>query len=212
MSPFSIGFQCVFFFFLLSTSTSRFPVRSFFTVLGLDLLDIIFSVEKGDCWSNFVFCNDSIMMNLGKSLYVTESESDKYLLDFLKEAMIGVCFSLVLCSTTHHRVQLVLGISQGGKPIRSGLDGDALPVYSYQERNSESGFSAWKFNSCQNSTLNTIDPQAPPSSTYKIKGLRIVPQIQIELYIREKKHTGDRAWQDQPIDRIGPNPTACQTK
>ena len=50
------------------------------------------------------------MMNLGKSLSV--SESDKYLLDFLnEEVMIGVYFSLVLCSTTHHGVQLVLGIS-----------------------------------------------------------------------------------------------------
>ena len=48
------------------------------------------------------------------------------------------------------------------------------------------GFSAVKFNSGQNSTLNTIDPQTPPSSTYKIKGLGIVPQMQIELYIREK--------------------------
>ena len=58
------------------------------------------------------------MMNLGKSLSVSELESDKYLLDFLKEeAMIGVCFSLVLCSTTHHGVQLVLGISQGGNPF-----------------------------------------------------------------------------------------------
>ena len=108
----------------------------------------------------------------------------------------------------------------GNKPrrkhIRPGWDGDTLPVYSYQERNSESllisGFSASKFNSGQNSTLNTIDPQPPPSSTYKIKGLGIVPQMQIEYYIREKKHTGARAWQDQPIDRIGPNPTARQTK
>ena len=62
----------------------------------------------------------------------------------------------------------------GRKPIRPSWDGDTLPVYSYQERNSESllisGFSAWKFNSGQNSTLNTIDPQPPPSSTYKIKG------------------------------------------
>ena len=58
------------------------------------------------------------MMNLGKSFSVSESESDKYLLDFLKEeAMIGVCFSLVLCSTIHCRVQLVLGISQGGNPF-----------------------------------------------------------------------------------------------
>ena len=101
--------------FLLSTSTSRFPVRSFCTVFGLDLLDIIFSIKKGDSWSNFVSCNDSIMMNLGKSLSVSDSESDKYLLDFLKEeAMIGVCFSLVHRSTTHREVQLLLGISQGG--------------------------------------------------------------------------------------------------
>ena len=58
------------------------------------------------------------MMNLGKSLSVSESESDKYLLDFLKEkAMIGIYFSLALCSTTHHGVQLVLGISQGGNPF-----------------------------------------------------------------------------------------------
>ena len=49
-----------------------------------------------------------------------------------------------------------------------------------------SGFSAIKFNSGQNSTLNTIDTQPPPSSTYKIKGLGIVLQMQIEYYIWEK--------------------------
>ena len=55
-------------------------------------------------------------MNLAKSLSIPES--DKYLLDFLKEeALIGVCFSLVLCSTTHCRVQLLLGIRQGGNPF-----------------------------------------------------------------------------------------------
>ena len=58
------------------------------------------------------------MMNLGKSLSLSESESDKYLLDFLKEeAMIGVYFSSVLCSTNHRGVQLLLGISQGGNPF-----------------------------------------------------------------------------------------------
>ena len=40
-------------FFLLSTSTSRFPVQNFSTVFVLDLLDIIFSIKKGDSWSNF---------------------------------------------------------------------------------------------------------------------------------------------------------------
>ena len=66
-----------------------------------------------------------------------------------------------------------------GKPIRLGWDRDTLP-----EQNSEplqiSGFSAIKFNSDQNSTLNTIDSQPPPSSTYKIKGLGIFPQMQIK--------------------------------
>ena len=37
--------------------------------------------------------------------------------------------------------------------------------------------------------------------------------MQIELYIGEKKkHVGAMAWQDQPIDRIGPYPSARQTK
>ena len=49
-----------------------------------------------------------------------------------------------------------------------------------------SGFNAVQINSCQNSALNTIVPQAP--AFYKIKGLGIVPQMQIELYIREKRN------------------------
>ena len=75
-----------FFFFLLSTSTSRFPVRSFFTVFGLELRDIIFSIKKRDSWSNFTSCNDSIMMNLGKSLSISELESDKYLFRFFERS------------------------------------------------------------------------------------------------------------------------------
>ena len=83
------------------------------------------------------------MMNLGKSLSVSESESDKYLLDFLKEeAMIGVYFSLILCSTTHRGVQLVLGISRGEmcdvdnekSERRETVDGIELPN---QEKKSE---------------------------------------------------------------------------
>ena len=63
-------------------------------------------------------------MNLRKSLSVSESESDKYLLDILKEeAMIGVFFSLVLCSTTHRGVQLVLGINQWGNLFALAVTG-----------------------------------------------------------------------------------------
>ena len=42
---------------------------------------------------------------------------------------VAVYFSLALPSTTHHRVQLVLGMNQGG-PIRLGWDRDTRPVYS----------------------------------------------------------------------------------
>ena len=100
--------------FLVSTSTSRFPFRNFFTFFSFDQLDIIFLIRKGDSWSNFIYCSYSIMMNLRKSLSVFESESDKCLLDFW---IICVYFSLLLCSTTHHGVQLVLGISQGRNPL-----------------------------------------------------------------------------------------------
>ena len=64
----------------------------------------------------------------------------------------------------HHspRIPTCVGNKPAGKPIHPGWDEDTLPVYSYQERNSEylliSGFSAWNFNRGQNSTLNTIDP------------------------------------------------------
>ena len=106
------------------------------------------------------------MMNLGKSLSVSELESDEYLFDFLKEeVMIGIYYSFILCFTTHHRVQLVLGLSQGEKPICPGWDGDTLPVYLYEEQNSEPlpifSFNATQFNSGQNSfALNTIDPKS----------------------------------------------------
>ena len=86
----------------------------------------------------------------------------------------------------HHplRSPTCVGNKPGGKPIHPGWDGDTLPVYSYQEQNSESllisGFSAWKFNSGFYSTLNTIDPQPLPFRTYKRKGLGIVLQMQIE--------------------------------
>ena len=63
----------------------------------------------------------SITMNLGKgdsALLSEEFNTEKFHLNFLFEkAIYIICFSLVLCSTTHHRVQLVLGMFQGGNPF-----------------------------------------------------------------------------------------------
>ena len=79
---------------------------------------MIFSIRWGDNWSNFISPKDSIIMNLVNSVSFSESESDKYLFDFLKEeAIIGVYFSLVPCSTTHHGVQLMLGMNLGENPF-----------------------------------------------------------------------------------------------
>ena len=65
---------------------------------------------------------DSMIMNLGKGASVSlpeESDSFKLRLNFLfeKEAISVIYFSLVFCSTTHHRVQFEKGINQGGNPF-----------------------------------------------------------------------------------------------
>ena len=151
--------------------------------------------RKGDSWSNFISCSDSKMINLGKSLSVSESESDRYLLDFLKEeVMICVYFSLVICSTTHHGVQLVLGISRGrGGPIRPGWNRNTLPVYSYQEWNSEPlpifGFNAIQFNSGQNSLLKTQLTHSIISlpALIKIKGLGLFCKCRLNSTLERKE-------------------------
>ena len=65
---------------------------------------------------------DSIARNLGKdalaSLSEEESNSERFRLNFLFEKVrCIICFSLVLCSTTHHGVQLILGKYQEGNPF-----------------------------------------------------------------------------------------------
>ena len=60
---------------------------------------------------------DSMIMNQGKVAY-EEYHSFKLCLNFLFEkAMFVICFSLVLCSTTHHRVQLEKGMNKRGNPF-----------------------------------------------------------------------------------------------
>ena len=74
---------------------------------------------------------DSITMNLGKSATsFSESDSEKFRLDFLfEDAIYAVYFSLALRSTTHHRVQLVLGMNEGGNPFTLAETGNTRPVY-----------------------------------------------------------------------------------
>ena len=71
-------------------------------------------------------------MNLRKSAAsFSESDSEKFRLDFLfEDAIYAVYFSLALRSTTHHGVQLVLGMNQGGNPFALVETGDTQSVYS----------------------------------------------------------------------------------
>ena len=116
----------------LSTSTSKLPFLIFLTFFGLALVDITFSIRKGESLARHTSSKDSITMNLGKSAAsFSESDSERFRLVFLfEDAISAVYFSLALRSSTHHGVQLVLGINQGGNPFALVETGDTRPVYS----------------------------------------------------------------------------------
>ena len=116
----------------LSTSTSKLPFLIFLTVFGLALVDITFSIRKGENLARHTPSKDSITMNLGKSAAsFSESDSQRFRLGFLfEDAISAVYFSLTLRSSTHHGIQLVLGINQGGNPFALVETGDTRPVYS----------------------------------------------------------------------------------
>ena len=133
-------------------------------------------------------------MNLGKlatpsskklKRTLTETESD-----YEEKAMIGNCCSLVLCSTSHHGLQLEKGMNQGGNPFalaETGIQNQythakgmilSLCQIMLFKKQSYSGHKSY---------LSRIDPQTPPSSTYGKKRVgnssakvdRSVPQEQI---------------------------------
>ena len=96
-------------------------IFNFLAVIGVKFVDITFSIMKSDK-SVIGALLDSIIMKLGKSASVSlseESNSFQLRLSFLfeKEAMSVIYFSLVLCSITHHGVQLEKAMNQGGNPF-----------------------------------------------------------------------------------------------
>ena len=114
----------------LSTSTSKLTFLVFLTFFGLALVDITFSIRKGENLARHTPSKDSITMNLGKSTAsFSESDSERFCLVFLFEDTIyAVYFSLALRSSTHHGVQLVLWINQGSNPFALVETGDRRPV------------------------------------------------------------------------------------
>ena len=76
-------------------------------------------MRKGENLARQTSSKDSITMNLGKSAAsFSDSDSVWFRLDFfVEDAIYAVYFSLALRSTTHHGVQLVLGMNRGGNPF-----------------------------------------------------------------------------------------------
>ena len=139
----------------LSTSTSKLPFLVFLTVFGLALVDVTFSMRKGENLARQTSSKNSISMNPGKSTdSFFEFDSERFRLDFLfEDAIYAAYFSLALLSTTHHRVQLVLGMNQEvthSPWLRRGYATSILEL--------RVGFRA-----VQIPILNAIDPQPPPS-------------------------------------------------
>ena len=103
----------------LSASTNKLPFLVFLTVFGVALVEITFSMRKDENLARQTSTKDSIIMNLGKSsASFSESDSDRFRLVILfEDAIYAVHFSLALHFTTHHGVQLVLGMNQERNPF-----------------------------------------------------------------------------------------------
>ena len=90
-----------------------------FMFFGVTLDATTFFIKKGENLDRQTSSKDSMTMNLGKSAAsFFEPNSDKFLFFFyLKtpEVMFFFCWSCA--PTTHHKVQLVLGMCQKGNPL-----------------------------------------------------------------------------------------------
>ena len=114
--------------FCLSTSTSKLPFLVFLTFFRLALVDITFSIRKGENLARHTSSNNN---ESGEVCFlILQVCFWKVPFSFLfEDAIYAVYFSLALRSSTHHGVQLVLGINQGGNPFALVETGDTRPIY-----------------------------------------------------------------------------------
>ena len=104
----------------LFTSTSKLSFLVSLTVFGLALVEITFSLGKGEDLPWQTSSNDSITMNLRKSTAsFSESDSKRFCLVYFlfEDAIYDVYFLLAMRYTTYHGVQLALGKNQVGNPF-----------------------------------------------------------------------------------------------
>ena len=108
----------------LSTSTSKLPFLVFLTVFGLALVDITFSMRKGENLARQTSSKDSITMNLGKSpASFSKSDSERFRLEFLfEDAIHAVYFHWPYAPPPTKESNLCWEWTKG-VPIRLGSDG-----------------------------------------------------------------------------------------
>ena len=142
---------------------------------------------------------DSMMMNLQKGDSVPlseESDSFKLCLNFLfeKKATPVIYFSLVLCSTTHCRVQLEKGMNQEGNLFTLAETGIQYQYTRIKSKISNLcqilGFIIQSNRVKKSFPLNTIEPQHPLSSTYKIKGWTLLCKSRLNNDIYQPLRSG----------------------
>ena len=146
----------------LSTSTSEFPFLVFLTVFVVALVEITFSMRKGENLGWQISFKDSTTMNLGKSVAsFDESDSDRFRLVFYLKTPQYIFAAL--CSTIHYAT--CVGNVPRGKPICLVWDGDTWPVYSSYwlvfEPLPISGSQHWS----NSYSINASDPQSPTYSS-----------------------------------------------
>ena len=148
----------------LSTSTSKLPFLVFLTFFGLALVDITFSMRKDEFGSSYLlqrFNNNESGEVCCLILRVWFWEVPFSFFVLFEDAIYAVYFSLVLRSSTHHGVQLVLGINQGvthSPWLRRGIRNQYTRVEGRLPSRCQF-LGAGKI-----PILYTIDPQPPPSS------------------------------------------------
>ena len=117
-----------------SISTSKLLFLLFLTVFGRALVEIAFSIRKGENLAKPTSSKDSITMNLGKSAAsFSESDCEKFRLDlfYLKTPYMLYIFRWPCALLPTTESQFMLGTNQEGNPfvlVETGIDDQYIRV------------------------------------------------------------------------------------
>ena len=149
----------------LSTSTTKLPFLVFLTVFGLALVDITFSIRKGENLARQTSSKDSIIMNPGKSdASFSESDSERFRLVFLFENAIYAAYFLLALRPPPTTESNSCWESTKGVTHSPWLRREIRDQYTWVEIGNGSEAYPQVISTGQIPILNAIDSQPPPSS------------------------------------------------